>query len=50
MRNPVYLETLIDIRTVPGSDYIKQENGILKIGALTGLADIAEKDSVRSNY
>jgi NADPH-dependent glutamate synthase beta subunit-like oxidoreductase len=48
--HPTYPETLVDIKSIPGLDYIKEENGILKIGALTRLADIAENDTVKNNY
>jgi xanthine dehydrogenase YagS FAD-binding subunit len=50
MRNPAYPETLVGIKTIPGLDYIKEENGILKIGSLTRLADIAKNDTVKSKY
>ncbi len=36
-----YPEAVINIKTISGLDYIKEENGALKIGALTKLSDIA---------
>ena len=36
-----YPETVINLKTVPGLDYIKEEGGMLKVGALTRLEDIA---------
>jgi len=35
-----YPEALINIKTISGLDYVKEENGVLKIGALTKLFDI----------
>lgn len=43
-------EALVNIKTIPGLDYIKEEGGMLKIGALTKLQDIAESDIVKSKY
>ena len=48
--HPTYPKTLVDIKTIPGLDYIKEEGGLLKIGALTRLADIAENTIVKSSY
>jgi len=45
-----YPEVLINLKTIPGLDYIKEENGTLKIGALTRLEDIAAHSIVRSRY
>ena len=39
-----YPEILVNLKTIPGLDYIKEEKGILKIGALTRLEDIAFDD------
>jgi len=38
---PRYPEAVINIKSVPGLDFIREENGALKIGALTRLEDIA---------
>ncbi|MBN1834121.1 MAG: FAD binding domain-containing protein [Deltaproteobacteria bacterium] len=45
-----YPSTLINIKTVPGLDFIKEEGGVLKIGAATRLADIAENPTVKQKY
>ena len=41
---------LINLKTIPGLDYIKEEDGLLKIGALTRLEDIADNSTARSQY
>ena len=45
-----YPEVLVNLKTIPGLDYIKEEKGILKIGALTRLEDIAFNPIVRDRY
>ena len=45
-----YPETLVNLNTIPDLDYIKEENGMLKIGALAVLEDIANSDVVKSKY
>ena len=47
---PTYPATLINIKTVPGLDYIKEEAGVLKIGALTRLGDIAAHQTINQKY
>jgi xanthine dehydrogenase YagS FAD-binding subunit len=47
---PTYPEALINLKTIPGLDFIRQEGGVLKIGALTRLADIASEPGVIRNY
>jgi xanthine dehydrogenase YagS FAD-binding subunit len=47
---PTYPETLINIKTIPDLDYIKEEGGMLKIGAATRLADIAGHRAVNQKY
>lgn len=47
---PEYPETLVNIKTIPGMDYIKEEGGMLKVGALASLRDIAENAMVNSKY
>jgi xanthine dehydrogenase YagS FAD-binding subunit len=47
---PTYPAALINIKTVPGLDYIKEEAGMLKIGATTRLADIAGNATVNQKY
>jgi xanthine dehydrogenase YagS FAD-binding subunit len=36
-----YPEAIINIKAIPGLDYVKEDNGALKIGALAKLSDIA---------
>jgi len=47
---PEYPEVLINIKTIPGLSYIKEEAGSLKIGALTSLTEVAESSLVRDKY
>jgi xanthine dehydrogenase YagS FAD-binding subunit len=47
---PDYPETVINLKSISGLDYIKEEGGMLKIGALTRLEDIAVSDVVKSKY
>ena len=47
---PTYPETLINIKSVPNLDYIKEEGGTLKIGATTRLADIADNSTISRKY
>ena len=47
---PRYPEALINIKTIPGLDFIREEGRRLKIGALTRLEDIAEHETVKSRY
>jgi xanthine dehydrogenase YagS FAD-binding subunit len=46
---PTYPEALVNIKTIPGLSTIQEEGGLLKIGALTTLAEIAHNDLVREN-
>jgi len=48
--HPTYPEVLVNIKTIPGMDYIKEEGGALKIGALTTLSTIAESSVVTGKY
>jgi xanthine dehydrogenase YagS FAD-binding subunit len=43
-------ETLVNIKSIPDMDYIKEEGGMLKIGALAKLTDIAKSSVVQGNY
>ncbi len=45
-----YPEAVINIKTISGLDDIKEENGVLKIGALTKLSDIAKSPLLRTSY
>jgi xanthine dehydrogenase YagS FAD-binding subunit len=47
---PTYPEALINLKKIPGLDFIREENGMLKIGALTRLEDIATKDILKGRY
>ena len=47
---PDYPEALINIKTIPDMDYIKEENGVLRIGALAKIADIARDITVNKKY
>jgi xanthine dehydrogenase YagS FAD-binding subunit len=47
---PDYPSTVINLKTVPGLDFIKEEGGMLKIGAVTRLADIAANPTVKQRY
>ncbi len=47
---PEYVEVVVNLKTIEGLDYIKEESGVLKIGALTRLEDIAENETVKSKY
>ncbi len=45
-----YPEVVVNLRSISGLDYIKEEAGMLKIGALTRLDDIAKSDLVQKRY
>jgi xanthine dehydrogenase YagS FAD-binding subunit len=47
---PDYPTTVVNLKTINGLDYIKEEGGMLKIGALTRLKDIAESDVVNNKW
>ena len=47
---PVYPQALVNIRCIPGLEYIRELDGKLLVGALTRLADIAASERVRSKY
>jgi len=47
---PAYPEAIVNLKTIPGLDFIREENGVLKVGALTRLEDIARDSTVRSKY
>ncbi len=48
---PAYPKTIVNLKSIsPSLDYIKEEGGMLKIGALTRLEDIAVSSVVRSKY
>lgn len=43
-------DTVVNLKTIPGLDYIKEEGGVLKIGALAKLVDIAESTVVKAKW
>jgi xanthine dehydrogenase YagS FAD-binding subunit len=43
-------ETIINLKTIPGLDYIKEEGGMLKLGPLATLTAIAESPVVRGKW
>jgi xanthine dehydrogenase YagS FAD-binding subunit len=47
---PGYPEALINLKSIAGLDFIKEEAGVLKIGALTRLEDIAINAMVKEKY
>ncbi|PWB56560.1 MAG: molybdopterin dehydrogenase [Anaerolineales bacterium] len=47
---PAYPEAIINLKSIPGLDFIHYENEMLKIGALTRLADIAAEPIIQSQY
>jgi xanthine dehydrogenase YagS FAD-binding subunit len=47
---PFYPEALINIKTIPGLDSIRDEGGMLKIGALTKLSTVAAHKAVLSKF
>jgi NADPH-dependent glutamate synthase beta subunit-like oxidoreductase/CO/xanthine dehydrogenase FAD-binding subunit len=47
---PEYPEVIVNIKTISGLDYIREEGQKLKVGALTRLEDIAQDKVVREKY
>jgi xanthine dehydrogenase YagS FAD-binding subunit len=51
LRDNQYPETLINLKNItPSLEYIKEENGVLKIGALTRLEDIAKSSIINTKW
>ncbi|MFZ4617709.1 MAG: FAD-dependent oxidoreductase [Rectinemataceae bacterium] len=48
--HPVYPQILIDMKTIEGLGYIREEGGCLRIGALATLAEITTNETVRTKY
>ena len=47
----MYPASVINIKTIaPALDYIKEEAGVLKVGATTKLADIASNQAISQKY
>ena len=47
---PTYPEAIVNLKTIPGLDFIRQDDETLKIGALTRLSDIAVDPLIVNNY
>ncbi len=47
---PTYPEAIINLKTIPGLDFIGEEAGELRIGALTRLEDIATHPMVQERF
>jgi xanthine dehydrogenase YagS FAD-binding subunit len=47
---PEYPDAVINVKTIPGLDYIKEDRNGLKIGSLTTLSMIAGSSIVKQNY
>lgn len=47
---PAYPEAVINIKTIPDLNYIAQSEGMLKMGALATLSEIADSEIVMSRY
>jgi xanthine dehydrogenase YagS FAD-binding subunit len=47
---PTYPDVVVNLKSIPGLDYIKEEAGMLKIGALARLEDIAKSPVVEAKY
>ena len=47
---PTYPEALINIKTIPNLDLIEEKDGMLCIGALARLEDIATNQKIRDKY
>ncbi len=46
---PEYPKTVVNLKSIPGLDFVKVEDGALRIGALTVLADVAGSPLVAEN-
>ncbi len=47
---PLYPEAIINIKNIPGLDYIREDKDLLRIGALTRLVDLAQSPLLRQRY
>ena len=47
---PDYPDAVVNLKSIPGLAYIKEEGGMLRIGALTRLEDISRNDVVKTKY
>lgn len=47
---PKYPETVVNLKSVPGLEYIKEDGSMLRLGALTRLEDIAKNEHIQAGY
>jgi xanthine dehydrogenase YagS FAD-binding subunit len=47
---PEYPEALINIKPIPGLEFMREEAGVLRIGTLTKLEDIGKEPLIREKY
>ncbi len=47
---PEYPEAVINAKTIPGLDYIKEDGNMLRIGAMVRLSDIAGSSLIKKRY
>ena len=47
---PEYPEVLVNIKNIPGLDYVREQDGRLLVGALTRLEDLATDETVQNDY
>lgn len=47
---PDYPKTIVDLRAIPGLEYIRETDGMVRIGAMTRIADIASDSTIASRY
>jgi len=47
---PDYPEAVINIKTIPGLDYISEDSNVVKIGALARLSDLANSPLLKQRY
>lgn len=47
---PEYPKVLVDLKRIPGAEGIKEEEGVLKIGALTTLQDIENNSLIKEKF
>ncbi len=47
---PTWPETVVNLKTIPNMDYIYLQDSLLKIGAATRLADIANNIGIQNSY
>lgn len=47
---PDYPRTVVDLRAIPGLEYVCEGDGLLRIGAMTRIADIASSSIIAGRY